>query len=125
MAQADEAAGVGCFDPGWGVFHDQAVRRRQAEPLGDRLRHARQVAVQRLEDAGVTFVRGHGRLAGERRVDVAGATYVARSGVVLNPGTDPAVRARYEQELAAVGISFNEFLERQLELAVGRLTISR
>ncbi|HEX6083180.1 MAG TPA: ATP-grasp domain-containing protein [Thermoanaerobaculia bacterium] len=29
------------------------------------------------------------------------------------------------QELAAVGISFNEFLERQLELAVGRLTISR
>ncbi len=49
------------------------------------------VAVQRLEDAGVTFVRGHGRLAGERRVDVAGATYVARRGVVLNPGTDPAV----------------------------------
>ena len=29
------------------------------------------------------------------------------------------------QELAAVGISFREFLERQLELAQGRLTISR
>jgi pyruvate/2-oxoglutarate dehydrogenase complex dihydrolipoamide dehydrogenase (E3) component len=48
------------------------------------------VAVKRLVDAGITFVRGHGRLAGERRVQVNGSTYVARRGVVLNPGTDPA-----------------------------------
>jgi pyruvate/2-oxoglutarate dehydrogenase complex dihydrolipoamide dehydrogenase (E3) component len=48
------------------------------------------VAVKRLEDAGVTFARGHGRLAGERRVEVGGTTYAARRGVVLNPGTDPA-----------------------------------
>jgi pyruvate/2-oxoglutarate dehydrogenase complex dihydrolipoamide dehydrogenase (E3) component len=49
------------------------------------------VAVKRLEDAGVTFARGHGRLAGKRRVEVGGTTYAARRGVVLNPGTDPAV----------------------------------
>jgi pyruvate/2-oxoglutarate dehydrogenase complex dihydrolipoamide dehydrogenase (E3) component len=49
------------------------------------------VAVERLERAGARFVRGHGRLTGERRVEVAGSTYVARRGVVLNPGTDPAV----------------------------------
>ena len=49
------------------------------------------VAVKRLEDAGVTFARGKGRLVGERQVEVEGTTYVARRGVVLNPGTDPAV----------------------------------
>lgn len=48
------------------------------------------VAVQRLEDAGVTFVRGHGRLAGEGVVEVGGTRYVARVGVVLNTGTAPA-----------------------------------
>ncbi|MBT9257852.1 NAD(P)/FAD-dependent oxidoreductase [Phycicoccus sp. MAQZ13P-2] len=48
------------------------------------------VAVQRLEDAGVTFVRGHGRLAGEGVVEVGGTRYVAKVGVVLNTGTAPA-----------------------------------
>ena len=47
-------------------------------------------AVERLEDAGVTFVRGHGRLAGPRTVEAAGETYVASKGVVLNPGTRPS-----------------------------------
>ena len=49
------------------------------------------VAVERLEAAGATFVRGHGRLSGPRRVEVDGATFVARRGVVLNTGTEPAV----------------------------------
>jgi pyruvate/2-oxoglutarate dehydrogenase complex dihydrolipoamide dehydrogenase (E3) component len=49
------------------------------------------VAVERLEDAGVRFVRGHGRLAGERTVEVDGQRFVAAKGVVLNPGTAPAV----------------------------------
>jgi pyruvate/2-oxoglutarate dehydrogenase complex dihydrolipoamide dehydrogenase (E3) component len=49
------------------------------------------VAVKRLEDAGVTFVRGTARLAGDRTVEVDDTTYVARRGVVLNVGTDPAV----------------------------------
>ena len=48
-------------------------------------------AVQRLEDAGVTVVRGHGRLAGPGTVDVGGTRYVASRGVVLNTGTAPAV----------------------------------
>jgi pyruvate/2-oxoglutarate dehydrogenase complex dihydrolipoamide dehydrogenase (E3) component len=50
-----------------------------------------QVAVDRLEDNGVRFVRGHARLAADREVDVAGDRYVARRGVVLNTGTAPAV----------------------------------
>ena len=49
------------------------------------------VAVERLEDAGVRFVRGHGRLAGRRTVEVDGRRFVAAKGVVLNPGTAPAV----------------------------------
>jgi len=49
-----------------------------------------QVAVDRLVDAGVGFVRGHARLTGPRTVEVAGQTYVARIGVVLNTGTEPA-----------------------------------
>ncbi len=49
------------------------------------------VAVKRLEDAGVTFARGKARLVGDRQVEVNGTTYLARRGVVLNPGTDPAV----------------------------------
>ncbi len=47
------------------------------------------VAVERLEAAGATFVRGHGRLSGPRSVEVDGRTYTARRGVVLNTGTTP------------------------------------
>ena len=49
------------------------------------------VAVERLEDSGARFVRGHGRLDGPGRVEVDDTTYVARKGVVLNTGTAPAV----------------------------------
>lgn len=54
------------------------------------------VAVTRLEDAGATVLHGVGRLAGERRVDVELADGTVRSfeaarGVVLNPGTRPAL----------------------------------
>ena len=48
------------------------------------------VAVKRLEDAGVRFVRGHGRLTGPRTVEVDGETFEAATGVVLNTGTRPA-----------------------------------
>lgn len=48
-----------------------------------------QVAVDRLEDAGVRFVRGHARLAGPRTVEVDGHVFEAARGVVLNPGTAP------------------------------------
>lgn len=43
----------------------------------------------RLEKAGVTVVRGHGRLAGPRAVAVDGQTFRAAKAVVLNTGTCP------------------------------------
>lgn len=49
------------------------------------------VAVERLEKAGVRFVRGEGRLDGPGRVVVGTETYAARRGVVLNTGTEPGV----------------------------------
>ncbi|MBZ5733837.1 NAD(P)/FAD-dependent oxidoreductase [Nocardioides sp. TRM66260-LWL] len=54
------------------------------------------VAVERLEDAGATVLHGVGRLAGPGRVDVELAdggtrSFAAGRGVVLNPGTRPAV----------------------------------
>lgn len=49
------------------------------------------VAADRITAAGATLVRGHGRLAGDRTVEVAGETYVAAKGVVLNTGTTAAV----------------------------------
>jgi pyruvate/2-oxoglutarate dehydrogenase complex dihydrolipoamide dehydrogenase (E3) component len=66
-------------------------------PVADRIRDEAtddwndQVAVDRLEASGVTFVRGHARLAGPRTVEVGDATFQARIGVVLNTGTDPAL----------------------------------
>ena len=47
------------------------------------------IAVDRLTDAGARFVRGTARLTGPRSVEVDGATYAARIGVVLNTGTEP------------------------------------
>jgi pyruvate/2-oxoglutarate dehydrogenase complex dihydrolipoamide dehydrogenase (E3) component len=47
------------------------------------------VAVERLEEHGARLVRGHGRLVGERLVEVDGQRLRARKAVVLNTGTDP------------------------------------
>ncbi|MGN6783117.1 MAG: dihydrolipoyl dehydrogenase family protein [Marmoricola sp.] len=47
------------------------------------------VAVDRLQEAGVRFVRGEGRLDGPGRVVVGDVVYAARRGVVLNTGTEP------------------------------------
>jgi len=53
------------------------------------------VAADRLAEAGIRLVRGHGRLAGDRTVEVETADgverLVATRGVVLNTGTTPAV----------------------------------
>jgi dihydrolipoamide dehydrogenase len=40
-----------------------------------------------LEDRDITLVRGHGRLAGERRVEVDGETLEARRAVIVATGT--------------------------------------
>ena len=49
-----------------------------------------------LNGAGIALVRGHGRLSGERRVDVTGGDGTvrilrARLAVVLSPGTEPVL----------------------------------
>ncbi len=49
------------------------------------------VAVKRLEDAGASFVRGRGALAGDGGVEVDGTTYTATTGIVINTGTAPGV----------------------------------
>ncbi|MGL5910428.1 MAG: dihydrolipoyl dehydrogenase family protein, partial [Phycicoccus sp.] len=49
------------------------------------------IAVERLEKAGVRFVRGHARLAGTGVVEVGDQRFEAARGVVLNTGTAPAV----------------------------------
>ena len=49
------------------------------------------VAVERLQKAGVRFVRGTGALSGVGTVTVGGEEIVARRGVVLNTGTEPGV----------------------------------
>ena len=53
------------------------------------------VAVERLEQAGARFVRGRGRITGSGEVTVSTSdgevTIKAGKGIVVNPGTDPAV----------------------------------
>jgi len=84
VAEARRVPGSVEVRPDWGP-----VARRIREEATDDWDDA--VAVKRLEDAGVRFVRGHGRLTGVGRVEVDGSTYDASRGVVLNTGTEPAV----------------------------------
>jgi pyruvate/2-oxoglutarate dehydrogenase complex dihydrolipoamide dehydrogenase (E3) component len=84
-----QVGGEAVVTPSWAVVAER-IRTQATDDWDDA------VAVKRLEDAGVRFVQGRGRLDGPKRVTVApnhgGAptTYAARRGVVLNPGTRPA-----------------------------------
>ncbi|HET7763447.1 MAG TPA: NAD(P)/FAD-dependent oxidoreductase [Phycicoccus sp.] len=78
-----ELAGSAQLAPDW-----SPVARRIREEATDDWDDT--VAVRRLEDAGVTFVRGHGRLAGPGVVEVGDRRFVASRGVVLNTGTSPS-----------------------------------
>lgn len=82
--RVDGLAGTASLSPDWSVVADR-IRDEATDDWDDR------VAVERLEGAGVTFVRGHGRLTAPGTVEVDGTTYVAARGVVLNTGTEPAV----------------------------------
>ena len=77
-------AGEAEVRPDWGEVADR-IRDEATDDWDD------QVAVDRLENAGARFVRGHARLTGPRTVEVGGETFEASRGVVLNPGTAPAV----------------------------------
>ena len=82
--RVSELAGSVEVSPDWGPVATR-IRDEATDDWND------QVAVDRLEDAGVRFVRGHARLTGPRTVEVDGETFEASRGVVLNPGTSPAV----------------------------------
>jgi pyruvate/2-oxoglutarate dehydrogenase complex dihydrolipoamide dehydrogenase (E3) component len=66
-------AGSSTVSPDWAP-----VAKRIREEATDDWDDA--AAVKRLEDAGASFVRGRGVLAGDGRVDVAGTTYAATKG---------------------------------------------
>ena len=65
-----------------------AVLRRRDEVVHDRDDSSQ---LPWLEDRGVTLVRGRGRLAGERRVEVDGRMLEARRAVVLAAGSLAAI----------------------------------
>ena len=80
--RVDGLAGSAQVQPDFSVVATR-IREEATDDWND------QVAVDRLVDAGVTFVRGHARLTGPRTVEVGGEVYEAAKGVVLNPGTSP------------------------------------
>lgn len=49
------------------------------------------VAVERFQNKGGVFVRGHGVITGPNIVTVNGDEYIARRGIVLNTGTEPNI----------------------------------
>ena len=81
--RVDGLAGHATVTPDWSPVHAR-IRDEATTDWDD------QAAVDRLVEAGVTFVRGAVRLSGSRTVEVDGATYAARKGVVLNTGTEPS-----------------------------------
>lgn len=81
--RVNRLAGSATVTPDWAP-----VAKRIREEATDNWDDA--VAVDRLVDAGATFVRGHGVITGDREVTVAEQTFVARSGVVVNTGTAPS-----------------------------------
>ena len=85
VRRAGRLAGEAGIEPDWSLV---AARIRQANHDWTDGQH-----VEPLEEAGVTIVRGHGRLDGPGivRVEKDGATTVLRAarGVLLNTGTEP------------------------------------
>ncbi|MFL6140360.1 MAG: dihydrolipoyl dehydrogenase family protein [Labedaea sp.] len=89
-----EARRVGTFAGSAEVHPDWApvaarIRDEATDNWDDR------VAVERLEAAGVRFVRGRGRIVAPGQVTVSTSDgereFTAGRGIVLNPGTEPAV----------------------------------
>lgn len=75
-------AGQSTVSSDWSPVHTR-IRDEATTDWNDK------VAVDRLVDAGVTFVRGDATFTGPRTVEVDGDTYAGRSGVLLNTGTEP------------------------------------
>ncbi|WP_163511528.1 dihydrolipoyl dehydrogenase family protein [Fodinicola acaciae] len=87
-ALADARAVAGAREAVTGGLDAQAVLSRRDE-FTSHWRDDGQVGW--LDGAGITLVRGHGRLAGEKQVRVGDQTLTARLAVVLATGSDAAV----------------------------------
>ena len=81
--RVDDLAGTATVTADWAAV----ARRIKEEATAD---WDDTIAVERLQKAGATVLHGAARLAGPRQVEVAGETWTARRGVVLNTGTEPA-----------------------------------
>ncbi|HEY7044317.1 MAG TPA: NAD(P)/FAD-dependent oxidoreductase, partial [Nocardioidaceae bacterium] len=79
-----EVSGTATVEPDW----SPVAKRIAEEATSD---WDDQIAVDRLQDAGARVLHGVGRLDGPKTVVVGDERFVARTGVVLNPGTEPAV----------------------------------
>jgi pyruvate/2-oxoglutarate dehydrogenase complex dihydrolipoamide dehydrogenase (E3) component len=77
-----ELAGSADVHPDWSPVAAR-IRDEATDDWDDK------VAVDRLLEAGATFVRGRGVITAPREVTVEGVTYTARRGIVLNTGTTP------------------------------------
>lgn len=77
-------AGTAAVTPDWGRVADR-IRREATDDWNDR------VAAERLEGKGGRLVRGHGRLAGPRRVAVGDRVFEAARAVVLATGGRPRI----------------------------------
>ncbi|MGI8524115.1 MAG: dihydrolipoyl dehydrogenase family protein [Nocardioides sp.] len=80
--RVNDLAGTATATPDWAPVAKR-IRDEATDDWND------QVAVDRLVEAGARFVRGRGTIVGPGRVQVGDTTYVARKGIVLNPGTEP------------------------------------
>jgi pyruvate/2-oxoglutarate dehydrogenase complex dihydrolipoamide dehydrogenase (E3) component len=69
--------------PDWSLV---AGRIRQATADWDD-----EIAIQRFEKKGGTFLRGHARITGPREVDVDGRRVWARRGIVIATGGQPSI----------------------------------
>lgn len=78
-----DLAGTADVSPDWGAVATRIDKQATNHWQDD-------AHVERLEEAGVTIVRGEGRLDGVGTVRVGEDDYVATRGVVLNVGTSPA-----------------------------------
>lgn len=83
-----ELAGSAQVQPDWAPVAAR-IRNEATDNWDDR------VAVERLEAAGARFIRGRGRITGPGEVTVSTSdgemNLRAAKGIVVNPGTDPAV----------------------------------
>src|SRR2546426_1560853 len=82
--RVDGMAGHATVTPDWAPVA-RRIRDEATDTWDDR------VAVERFEGKGGRFVRGAGRMVGERAVEVGSQIYEARRAVVLATGTAAAI----------------------------------